>query len=158
MIIASLLYSIVCSQRTCCDASIRIARATCWPSRKKQVLLEIVDFFVAQQTAEGERRRHPQAGIITEKINSVILVSVYTGPDLDIMKQICDSGYMEQDIKYLRLEAGPILDNDFAQKRCPEVLATWLKEHPDMVAQWDGNWETTIEGEMSICGVKAHPK
>lgn len=99
-----------------------------------------------------------QAGILTEKINSIIAVSVYTGPDFDTMKQICDSGYMEQDIKYLRLEAGPIVDNDFAQKRCPEVLAAWLKEHPNMVAQWDGNWETTVEGEMSVCGVKTHPK
>lgn len=52
------------------------------------------------------------------------------------------------------VEAGPIWDNDHARKRCPEVLAEWMKANPGKEAQWTGNWATTVEGEMSVCGLR----
>ncbi len=52
------------------------------------------------------------------------------------------------------VEAGPIWDNDDAQKRCPEVLAAWMEANPGKEAEWTGNWATTVEGEMSVCGLR----
>lgn len=56
------------------------------------------------------------------------------------------------------VEAGPIWDNDHARKRCPELLAEWLKANPDKDAVWTGNWTTTIRGEMSVCNFRVRNK
>ncbi len=42
-------------------------------------------------------------------------------------------------------EAGPIWDNDDAQKKCPRVCA-------DKGGTWNGQWRTTEWGKMSVCG------
>lgn len=52
------------------------------------------------------------------------------------------------------VEAGPIWDNDHAQKRCPEVLAAWMEANPGEEAEWTGNWLTTVEGKMSVCNLR----
>jgi hypothetical protein len=41
------------------------------------------------------------------------------------------------------VEAGPIWDNDFAARRCPQVCAP---------GRWNGQWRTTVPGRMSVCG------
>jgi hypothetical protein len=41
------------------------------------------------------------------------------------------------------VEAGPIWDNDFAARRCPQVCAP---------GRWNGQWRTTVQGRMSVCG------
>ncbi len=51
-------------------------------------------------------------------------------------------------------EAGPINSNDHAKKRCPEVLAAWMKANPGYEAEWTGNWATTVPGEMSVCNLR----
>ena len=56
------------------------------------------------------------------------------------------------------VEAGPIWDNDHAQKRCPELLEEWLKANPDKGAEWTGNWTTTIFGKMSVCNFRVWNK
>ena len=52
------------------------------------------------------------------------------------------------------VEAGPIWDNDYAQRRCPEVLAAWMEANPGEEAEWTGNWSTTVEGKMSVCNLR----
>ena len=52
------------------------------------------------------------------------------------------------------VEAGPIWDNDHAQRRCPEVLAAWMEANPGEEAEWTGNWSTTVEGKMSVCNLR----
>lgn len=56
--------------------------------------------------------------------------------------------------KSIDVDAGPIWDNDHARKRCPEVLAAWMEEHPGRQAVWTGHWTTTVEGEMSVCNLR----
>ena len=55
---------------------------------------------------------------------------------------------------FIEIEGGPIWGNDHARKRCPEVLAEWLKVNPGMQAEWNGEWSTTIQGKMSVCRIK----
>lgn len=52
------------------------------------------------------------------------------------------------------VEAGPIWDNDHAQRRCPEVLAAWMEANPGEEAEWTGSWATTVEGKMSVCNLR----
>ena len=52
------------------------------------------------------------------------------------------------------VEAGPIWNNDHAKERCPEVLQEWLAANPGKKAEWTGNWVTTVEGAMSVCGIR----
>ena len=107
---------------------------------------------------EGEREGAP-AGVLSINVNpTIVLVCLYTGTDFDAMKQMVETAYMVDDVKTIELEAGPIWDNEFAKKRCPEVVEEWLKTHPNMTAEWTGNWKTTIEGIMSVCAVKVQPK
>jgi len=49
------------------------------------------------------------------------------------------------------LEAGPIMNQEHAESRCPEVVEEWNAAN-NGAARWNGNWSTTIPGEMSICG------
>ena len=49
------------------------------------------------------------------------------------------------------LEAGPIMDQEHAESRCPEVVEEWNAAN-DGAARWNGNWSTTVPGEMSVCG------
>jgi hypothetical protein len=44
------------------------------------------------------------------------------------------------------VNAGPIWNNEDAQTKCPAAAAA---VHGD----WNGNWKTTIPGQMSVCGV-----
>lgn len=53
------------------------------------------------------------------------------------------------------VEAGPIWSNDHAKERCPEVIEKWMEENPGRQAKWNGQWATTIAGEMSVCGCEA---
>lgn len=54
------------------------------------------------------------------------------------------------------VNAGPIWNNDDAKAKCPKVCS------PSNVT-WNGQWKTTVEGQMSVCGsekagdVKAGP-
>ncbi|SEJ97436.1 Mannan-binding protein [Propionispira arboris] len=41
--------------------------------------------------------------------------------------------------------AGPIWNQQDAEKKCPMVCAAHL-------GKWNGQWKTVIEGEMSVCG------
>ena len=43
------------------------------------------------------------------------------------------------------IQAGPIWDNGDAQLKCPAVCGA-------VDGSWNGNWTTTILGEMSVCG------
>lgn len=42
------------------------------------------------------------------------------------------------------IEAGPLWDNEHAKRTCPLVC-----DEEDL--SWNGNWHTTIWGEMSVC-------
>ena len=108
---------------------------------------------------EGELAGAP-AGVLSINVNpTIVLVCLYTGTDFDAIKKMVESGIMASDeVKSIEIEAGPIWNNDYAKKRCPEVLEEWLKAHPDMAAEWTGEWRTTIEGKMSVCNIKVHPK
>ncbi|MFU2208246.1 hypothetical protein [Solidesulfovibrio sp. C21] len=57
----------------------------------------------------------------------------------------------------LDAQAGPIWNNDHAKKRCPEIVQEWLRENPGQSAAWNGQWRTTRESEMSVCGLKTAP-
>lgn len=61
--------------------------------------------------------------------------------------------------KNFDVEAGPIWSNDHAQKRCPELLAEWNRNRKpgEPEARWTGQWVTTREGEMSVCGFATGP-
>ncbi len=56
--------------------------------------------------------------------------------------------------KNFDVEAGPIWNNNHAQERCPELLAEWNRNRKsgEPEARWTGQWVTTREGEMSVCG------
>ena len=41
------------------------------------------------------------------------------------------------------VEAGPIWNNGDAQTKCPAALAK---------VKWNGQWTTTVQGQMSVCG------
>ncbi len=41
--------------------------------------------------------------------------------------------------------AGPIWNNDDAQVKCPVVCASYG-------GTWNGQWNTVVEGKMSVCG------
>lgn len=45
---------------------------------------------------------------------------------------------------YCDIEAGPIWNNDDAKQKCPDACT----EH----GGWNGQWTTTIPGQMSVCG------
>jgi hypothetical protein len=49
------------------------------------------------------------------------------------------------------LEAGPIMNQEQAESRCPEVVEEWNRAN-DGAARWNGNWSVTIPDEMSVCG------
>jgi len=44
--------------------------------------------------------------------------------------------------------AGPIFNQQEAQKLCPGTCAKW--------GGWNGNWKTVIEGKASVCGCKGN--
>lgn len=44
------------------------------------------------------------------------------------------------------IQAGPIWNNDDAALKCPVAAAA-------VHGTWNGNWVTTIPGQMSVCGV-----
>ncbi|GHB22545.1 hypothetical protein GCM10007094_08390 [Pseudovibrio japonicus] len=44
------------------------------------------------------------------------------------------------------VEAGPIWNQLDAEEKCPQVAA-------EAGGTWNGQWTTTIPGEMSVCGV-----
>ena len=46
------------------------------------------------------------------------------------------------------LPAGPIWNNNDAKKKCPTICKT---------AGWNGNWVTTVQGQMSVCGCTLAP-
>jgi ribosome modulation factor len=46
------------------------------------------------------------------------------------------------------IEAGLIISTDEAKTKCPEVCG---KQN----MKWDGNWRTTVEGQMSVCACLA---
>ncbi|GAB4536229.1 MAG: hypothetical protein Tsb0019_37640 [Roseibium sp.] len=49
------------------------------------------------------------------------------------------------------VEAGPIWNNADAQAKCPQVCG-------GLGAQWNGQWHTTRQGQMSVCSCqKAGP-
>ena len=52
------------------------------------------------------------------------------------------------------VKAGPIWSNDHAQERCPEIVADWLEDNPDLEIKWTGQWWTTVEGAMSVCQLR----
>lgn len=43
----------------------------------------------------------------------------------------------------VNLEAGPIWNNDDAKRKCPEACGGYT---------WNGQWRTTVNGAMSVCG------
>ncbi|MBD2448364.1 mannan-binding lectin [Nostoc sp. FACHB-152] len=45
----------------------------------------------------------------------------------------------------LDVKAGPIWNNDDAQIKCPVAAQVYN-------AQWNGQWVTTVFGQMSVCG------
>jgi len=45
----------------------------------------------------------------------------------------------------LDVKAGPIWNNDDAKSKCP--IAAQVYD-----AQWNGQWTTTVPGQMSVCG------
>ena len=44
--------------------------------------------------------------------------------------------------------AGPIWNNEDAKAKCPVAAAA-------ANAAWNGQWTTTVQGKMSVCGLKA---
>lgn len=48
----------------------------------------------------------------------------------------------------LDIKAGPIWNNDDAKVKCPVAVEVYDVE-------WNGQWKTTVEGEMSVCGTDA---
>ncbi|MEH1848040.1 MAG: mannan-binding lectin [Nostoc sp.] len=46
----------------------------------------------------------------------------------------------------VNVEAGPIWNNDDAKVKCPAVAAA-------VGGRWDGNWVTTVPGQMSVCNI-----
>jgi hypothetical protein len=47
-------------------------------------------------------------------------------------------------------EAGPIWDQQDAEKKCPTVCSK-------NGATWNGQWVTTVQNEMSVCGCERKP-
>jgi hypothetical protein len=45
----------------------------------------------------------------------------------------------------LDVKAGPIWNNDDAKVKCPVAAAVYT-------ATWNGQWVTTVPGQMSVCG------
>lgn len=43
------------------------------------------------------------------------------------------------------IDAGPIWNNDDAKAKCPAVCS-------GSGLTWNGNWKTTVQGQMSVCG------
>lgn len=48
------------------------------------------------------------------------------------------------------VEAGPIWNDEDAKFKCPVVASAYE-------GNWNGNWKTTVEGEMSVCGITNIP-
>lgn len=48
-------------------------------------------------------------------------------------------------------DAGPIWNQQDAEQKCPGVCAA-VKSNPARTWTWNGNWTTTIPGQMSVCG------
>ena len=47
------------------------------------------------------------------------------------------------------VEAGPIWNDFDAQRKCPKVCGN---------DRWDGNWKTTVQGQMSVCACSGKSK
>lgn len=47
------------------------------------------------------------------------------------------------------VEAGPIWNNMDAQTKCPGVCG-------GLGARWNGQWHTTVQGQMSVCSCEKH--
>ncbi len=77
-------------------------------------------------------------GILSVKNGSIVLVSIWGGKDRAAMKSIYSTVGDPTQETVIELEAGPIWDNDFAKKRCPEVLAAWKQANPGKDAEWLG--------------------
>lgn len=48
------------------------------------------------------------------------------------------------------IEVGPIFDQAEAEFKCPVAAAAYE-------GKWNGQWTTTVEGKMSVCGVTEIP-
>ncbi len=48
------------------------------------------------------------------------------------------------------VRSGPIWNNDDAGKKCPGTCTYY--------SGWNGNWKTTVPGQMSVCGCNAAPQ
>lgn len=48
------------------------------------------------------------------------------------------------------VKAGPIWNNPDAQNKCPNVC--------EWYGGWNGNWTTTVWGQMSVCGCHEEPQ
>lgn len=49
---------------------------------------------------------------------------------------------------YGNIQVGPIFSNQEAQTKCPASLAQ---------VKWNGQWSTTVPGQMSVCGCSDPP-
>ena len=58
----------------------------------------------------------------------------------------------ESESRTFTVNAGPIWNNDHAQRRCPELLQQWRDRHPGQRVRWTGHWWTT--GMDSVCQFK----
>ncbi|MBG0776982.1 MAG: mannan-binding lectin [Desulfovibrionaceae bacterium] len=47
------------------------------------------------------------------------------------------------------VRAGPIWNNEDAKTKCPPVCANYKG--------WNGQWTTTVQGQMSVCGCNEPP-
>ena len=109
---------------------------------------------------DGEKGGMPWA-ILMVKSEKVLMAVQFAGKDRDAMRKIYDTIHDKvtndgapAGEAVIEIEAGPIWNNDNAKKRCPEVLAEWLKANPGMRGEWTGEWSTKVQGKMSVCRIK----
>lgn len=55
-------------------------------------------------------------------------------------------------------EAGPLWNQKHAEERCRELTEEWNESNPAYEARWSGQWVTTVEGAMSVCGLIIKPR
>jgi hypothetical protein len=102
---------------------------------------------------QGEERDYLTTANRTNAVDRNDLTSLTRGEEVGelVVKTLSDARERLGEVETFDIEAGPIWSHDNALTRCPEAVAEWSEEN-GREARWNGQWKTTVPGEMSVCG------
>lgn len=133
------------------------------PMMDFDVSLEDDDVWLIQSVPSGDdckaKGKYIRYLTAANSVNAVDKTAIVKAKTNDEARQLVEAIVAAAgEPESMDVEAGPIWDNDHARERCPESIAEWGEEHgTDGSPRWNGQWTTTIPGEMSVCGMVRGP-